>query len=76
MTHRKIYTTDAGVIIRESGTSRTLAILPHEPLFERREPSESLARQIKHLPAMMDYIRSQAFHGSSEAARLLEDLER
>lgn len=75
MSHRRIYQTDQGVIIRETGSSRTLAILPNEPLFEAREPSEILAKQIKHLPQMMDYLRHRAFHDDQDAKGLLDSLK-
>lgn len=76
MSHRRIVQDPTGLIIRETGTSRTLAVLPHDPLFEDLEPSMKLAKQIKALPLLLDFVRHKAFHDDAEAKRLLEEMGR
>lgn len=72
--HRRIIRTDTGYLIRESGTSRTIAVIPHDPLFESMESSERIAKQIKLLPRLIDHLRHESFHGNREASELLEEL--
>ena len=74
MTHRRVYKTDDGFLVRETGTGRTIAVVPVEPLFETLAPAERLATQIKHLPALLDHLRHLSFHGDAEAKRLLKEL--
>lgn len=74
MSHRRIYQSPDRWTIRETGSGRDIAHVPIVPLFESLEPSERLAKQIKNLPAMLDYLRHRSFHGDADAAKLLKEL--
>lgn len=75
MSHRRIYQSPDRWTIRETGSGRDIAHVPIVQLYENLEPSERLARQIKCLPQMIDFIRHRSFHGDADAQRLLAELK-
>ena len=70
MAHRRIYATPEAFVIRESGSGRTIAIVPRDPLFECLEPAEKHAKQIKGLPRLLQFLHQRAERGDREAGRL------
>lgn len=73
--HRRIYEHKDHVLVRETGTSRDLARIPLNPLFESIKPARQIAKEIKAVPEMISYLQHRAFHGDQEAKKLLEGLK-
>ncbi|MHC2066547.1 hypothetical protein ACYFX5_03660 [Bremerella sp. T1] len=72
--HRRIIQTEQGFVVRESGTSRTVAIVPREELFEVLQPAERFAKEIRAVPRLVAYLKTRAERGDSEAKRILKEL--
>lgn len=71
MSHRRIIPVAAGLGVVDTATAQTIAIFPDGPSGS----AERLARQVKQLPAILDHLRHLAFHGDTEAQRLLGEIE-
>lgn len=72
--HRRIIQTTEGFVVRESGTSRTVAIIPRDELFEVLKPAERFAKEIRAIPRLVSYLKARAERGDAEAKRILREL--
>ncbi|MHC2067574.1 hypothetical protein ACYFX5_08880 [Bremerella sp. T1] len=74
MCHRRIVRSQAGWVVKESGTGRILAEVPIDPVWEHLEPAERTAKELRNYPKLMDFVRHRAFHGDDETKRILKEL--